>query len=191
MPETDGTNSCAYLSLGIINQLLKKNSENYKYEIEDIITNFPNKFNCYRDITKLADIYEAYDVLSKNKLLDFEFDFNEKMVDSDSLYSVEFQRKFLGALTNLVDISKSRESLAFGIIHVGIYIFTIAVDKNGLLRVFETHPIAKELGGEGTGAIISSRFPNFIYEWLIKRFKFSKCDPNITPFLVFVTSEKK
>ena len=65
IPDNDDTNACAFLSLGIVNQLKKKNkSENYKSLAESIIIDFPKKFNIYRDENMLADVYEAYSILS-------------------------------------------------------------------------------------------------------------------------------
>ena len=39
----------------------------------------------------LADVYEAYNILSKNDLLDFFFVFFENLVDNDPIYSTQFQ----------------------------------------------------------------------------------------------------
>ena len=61
----DGTNTCVFLSLGILNQLTKKKSEDYKSLIESVIIDFPKKFNIYRDKNMLADVCEAYNILSK------------------------------------------------------------------------------------------------------------------------------
>ena len=43
----------------------------------------------------LADVYEAYNILSKNDLLDFFFEFFENLVDNDPIYSTKFQKKIL------------------------------------------------------------------------------------------------
>ena len=65
IPDKDGTNACAFLSLGIVNQLTKSKSEDYKSLTESVIIEFPKNFNIYQDKNMLADV--------KNDLLDFSF----------------------------------------------------------------------------------------------------------------------
>ena len=91
IPDNDGTNACAFLSLGIVNRLIKNKSEDYKSLAESVIIYFPKKFNIYRDKNMLADVYEAYNILSKNDLLDFFFVFFENLVDNHPIYSTQFQ----------------------------------------------------------------------------------------------------
>ena len=88
MPHNDGTKACTFLSLGIVNQLRKNKSEDYKSLAESIIIDFLEKFNVYRDKNMLADVYEAYNILSKSELLDFSFKFLENLVDSDPIHSI-------------------------------------------------------------------------------------------------------
>ena len=88
VPHNDGTKACVFLSLGIVNQLTKNKSEDYKSLAESIIIDFPKKFNIYRDKNMLADVYEAYSILSKSELLDFSFEFLENLVDNDPIYSI-------------------------------------------------------------------------------------------------------
>ena len=47
IPDNDGTNVCAFLSLGIVNQLTKNKSDDYKSLTESAIIDFPKKFNIY------------------------------------------------------------------------------------------------------------------------------------------------
>ena len=47
----------------------------------------------------LADVYEAYNILSKNELLDFSFKFFENLVDNDLISSIQFQKKIIEALS--------------------------------------------------------------------------------------------
>ena len=49
IPDNDATNACAFLSLGIVNQMTKNKSEDYKSMAEYVIIDFPKKFNIYRD----------------------------------------------------------------------------------------------------------------------------------------------
>ena len=43
--DNDGTDACAFLSLGIVNQLTKNKSDDYKSLTESVIIDFPKKFN--------------------------------------------------------------------------------------------------------------------------------------------------
>ena len=65
IPDNDGTNACAFLLLGIVNQLTKNKSEDYKSLTESVIIEFSKNFNIYQDKNMLADV--------KNDLLDFSF----------------------------------------------------------------------------------------------------------------------
>ena len=81
-------------------ELLTKNKfEDHKSLAESIIIDFPKKFNIYRDKNMLADVYEAYNILSKNELFDFSFKFFENLVDNDPIYSIQFQKKIIEALS--------------------------------------------------------------------------------------------
>ena len=44
IPDNDGTDACAFLSLGIVNHLRKNKSDDYK-SLESVIIDFPKKFN--------------------------------------------------------------------------------------------------------------------------------------------------
>ena len=93
IPDNDGTNACRLLSLGIVNQLAKDKSNDYKSQTESVIIDFPRKCNIYRDKNMQADGYEAYNILFKNDLLDFPFELFENLVDSDPICSIQFQKK--------------------------------------------------------------------------------------------------
>ena len=84
-----------------MNQLTKNKSEDYKSLAEFIIIDFPKKFNIYRVKNMLADVYETYNILSKNQLHDFSFEFFENLVDNDPIYSIQFHKKIIEALSTL------------------------------------------------------------------------------------------
>ena len=74
-PDNEGTNSCTFLLLDIVNQLTKNKSEDYKSQAESLIIDFSKKFKIYRDKNMLADVYEAHNILSKNGLYDLSLTF--------------------------------------------------------------------------------------------------------------------
>ena len=52
VPQNDGTNSCAFLSIGVIDKMYEFSSsqkDTVISEITNVIANFPIKFNPYRD----------------------------------------------------------------------------------------------------------------------------------------------
>ena len=94
IPDNYGTNACSFLSLGIVNHFTK-------ILVESIIIDFSKNFNIYRDKNMPVDVYEAYNILSKNEWLDFYFEFFEYLVDNDPIYSIHFQKKTIEALPTL------------------------------------------------------------------------------------------
>ena len=93
IPDNGGSNVCAFLSLGLVNQLTKNKSEDYKSLTESVIIDFPKMFHMYQDKNILADVYESYNILSKNDLLDFSFKIFENLLDNDPIYNIQFQKK--------------------------------------------------------------------------------------------------
>ena len=93
IPDNDGTNAWEFLSQGIMNELTKSKSEDYKSLTESVIIDFPKTFHMYQDKNILADVYESYNILSKNDLLDFSFKIFENLLDNDPIYNIQFQKK--------------------------------------------------------------------------------------------------
>ena len=191
IPDNDGTNACVFLSLGIVNQLTKYKSEDYKSLAESVIIDFPKKVNIYQDKNMLADLYKAYNILSRNDLLDFSFEFFEHLVDNYPIYSIQFQKKVIEALSTLKNKGRLRRKNACSIFHASIYIFAICADYDQNIRVLNSRPTPTELGENDTGVVVSTKNLHFIYEWIIKRLRCSKRSKRVTPFLIFVDAEKR
>ena len=191
IPDNDGTNACVFLSLGIVNQLTKYKSEDYKSPAESVIIDFPKKVNKYQDKNMLANLYKAYNILSRNDLLDFSFEFFEHLVDNDPIYSIQFQKNVIEALSTLKNKGRLRRKNAYSIFHAGIYVFAICADYDQNIRVLNSRPTPTELGKNGTGVVVSTKNLHFIYEWIIKRLRCSKRSKSVTPFLIFVDAEKR
>ena len=126
--DTNGTNSCAFLSLGIVNQLTKSKSCRNKGRLGKINAKKKNK----KKIKKCMQHF-PYWHLYICKCTDY--------------------------------------------------------DQN--IRVFDSHPTPTERGRNGTGVVVTTKNPHFIYEWIIKRLRCSKCSASVTPFLIFVDAEKR
>ena len=102
----------------------------------------------------MPDIRKAYDILSKNNLLNYVFDFTEIFLDNYEVYSFELQSNFLQQLQTAKDSSIKRVESSFMVFHIGVYIFVISVLKSGGNIVYEMHPIGPELSGDENGIIV-------------------------------------
>ena len=81
----DGTNGCAFLAIGVIDNcssLSIFDPNILTNEITLTITEFPKKFNPDRNVQECVDIYEACSILNCNNLLEHTFTFTEKLVDN-------------------------------------------------------------------------------------------------------------
>ena len=60
LPKNDGTNSCSYLSLGIINHFIsdtyrKFEERKFVNEVQNIVEEYPKKFNPFRSVKSMPD----------------------------------------------------------------------------------------------------------------------------------------
>ena len=186
--QNDGTNACAFLALGIIDEFCNSNDidENCTADIENVIKSFPAKFNPMRNVEKLYDIEEAYDILLQSNLLKNRFTFNEDFLEKKEMFTMDMFVKLKGDLLKLMCKAKETESLQFGIIQADVYISSLAASPNGKLFVFETHPISIQSHGNGNGMIVVSNSRTELIQWLILRLENSGVASAATPFLITV-----
>ena len=178
VPQNDGTNSCAFLSTGIIDKLYEFSSfqqDTVISEITNVIINFPITF-----------LYEAYTILFKNHLLSHEMEFSEKLVDNNKLYSFEIQNELERELHKMKSSTISSNKACFSIFHAGIFISTIAALPPDKGVVIKTHKITESLGGNGNGIIVESSSIFDISQWTMKRLNESGLKKNSTPFFIAV-----
>ena len=112
IPETDGTNACTYLTLSIIDALSLQQGndvQEYKSSVTLTIIDFPKLFNRYHTINGVVDVYEAYELLSRNHLLKHNFEFIEISVDNEKVFSNEVQTKLSKELSSLVATAVKNE----------------------------------------------------------------------------------
>ena len=93
----------AKLCLGIIDRFSSEDLQAFDMErfaaiVESIILGFSREVNKVHDYSMMPDIREAYDILSKNKLLSHVFDFTKIFVYNYEVHSFELQSKFLQQL---------------------------------------------------------------------------------------------
>ena len=87
--KNDGTNSRAFISIGIIGNVLQVNIKSFVKELHmdlsvDSIINYPKSFNSFRDTARLYDTYGAYEILCSNYLLHNKFEFQEHLVENEA-----------------------------------------------------------------------------------------------------------
>ena len=172
VPQKNGTNPCAFLSIGIIDKMYEFSSfqkDAVISEITNVILNFPIKFNPYKNTYQFADVYQAYTILFKNQLLNREMEFSEKLADDNKLYSFEIQNELEQELLKMKCSTVSSSKACFNIFHAGLYIFTVATLTPDKVVVIETHKIAESLGGSGNGIIVESSAIFGISQWKMKR----------------------
>ena len=80
LPNSDGiTNSCRYSSLGITDHFIsgtdrKLEERKFVKNVQNIIEEFSKKFDRFRNVKSMPDVYDAYNVLPNNNLLKNQFD---------------------------------------------------------------------------------------------------------------------
>ena len=161
LPNNDGTNSCSYLSLGIIDHFIsdtyrKFEERKFVNDVQNIIEEFPKKFNPFRNVKSMPDVYDAYNLLSNNNLLKNKFEFVECFVDNYTIYGYELQKPFFRKSESLKSTATSNRKSTFSAFHASIYVFAMSAFPSGELLVFETHPINSALHRNGNGIIVNS-----------------------------------
>ena len=161
LPNNDGTNGCCYLSLGIIDHFISdtyRKFEERKFinELQNIIEEFPKKFNPFRNVKSMPDVYDANNLLSNNNLLKNKFEFVECFVDNYIIYGYELQKPFFRKLESLKSTATSNRKSTFSAFHASIYVFAMSAFPSGKLLVFETHLINSALHGNGNEIIVNS-----------------------------------
>ena len=86
----DGTNACAFLTIGIIDRLSDVDlKSDFKKEVEETISEFPNLFNPSRNVGSFYDIYEAYNILESHQLLKNKFVFQEDFLNKKNMFTLD------------------------------------------------------------------------------------------------------
>ena len=100
LPNNDGTNTCSYLSLGVMDHFIsdsyrKLEERKFVKDFQNIIEEFPKKFNPFRNVKSMPDVYITYNLLSNNNLLKNIFEFIECFVYNYAIYSYKLTNGFL------------------------------------------------------------------------------------------------
>ena len=207
-PKNDGTNACTFLALAICDKIFQSQNNDLQeltHFAEDLINELPEKINDGRNLSEHVEVLTAKEILSKKKCLSRDFDLQDEWKAGDhSVFSDQGEKEITESFSKTL---ADDEQIKVGIymcskfMHVqtqkkqliskGIncaeqedvnmaYGFTFMV---GVCRdycfLIDTHPISKELGGNGEGGILvktKDRTPDsckLITKWIIKRLRSS------------------
>ena len=187
----DFYSDCSYLCLGIIDHFIsdtyrKFDERKFVNDVQNIIEEFPKKFNPFRNVKSMPDVYDAYNLLSNNNLLKNKFEFVECFVDNYTIYSYELQKRFFKELESLKSTATSNSKSTFAVFHASIYVFAMSAFPSGELLVFETHPINSALHRNGNGIIVNSTSEYDISEWVMQRLQNANVSHSSIPHMVIV-----
>lgn len=172
----DATNCCAFLSIGICDQLLNNNElhgqktwEKVREVVENVICQLPSFVNEHRDVSSFYDAGEAYAIMSSKNMLHQQYEFSEECVSGNKVFSCSGRYELVKSLES----KASQGKMCFGIYTCSPYIFTVGIDNNALFLI-DTHPVNDELGGDGNGVILvtpdlSYRSCQLLIQWLLLR----------------------
>ena len=190
LPNNDGTKSCSYLSLRIMDHFISdtyKKFEERKFvkDLQNIIEEFPKKFNPFQNVKSMPDVYDAYNLLSNNNLLKNKLEFIECFVNNYTIYSYELQKQFFRELESLKSTASSNSKSTFVVFHASIYVFAMSVFPPGELLVFKTHAINSALHGNGNGIVVNST-REYISEWVMQRLQDANVSRSSIPHMMIV-----
>ena len=193
IPEDDGTNACAYLTLGTIDTLSLQQGndvQEYKSSVTSAMIDFPKSFNKYRTRNGMVDVYEAYELLSRNHLLKHNFEFIEILVDNENVFSNEVHTKLSKQLSSLAATAVENKIRQFAIVHADKYIFSVGAFPENKFIAFETHPIDAAVNGNGNGILVMSASGVEILQWIMQRLHHSNIKDSCTPFFIRVNCHR-
>lgn len=105
-PSNDGTNACAFISVGVAESILHDTKteaffENLPKAVEVTILSIPEEINEHRDMGKNYDILEAYEILRRQQLIRFPLQFSEELPYADGVFTYEGREKLFTKLCAL------------------------------------------------------------------------------------------
>ncbi|XP_028417369.1 uncharacterized protein LOC114541766 [Dendronephthya gigantea] len=196
-PVNDGTNCCAFLGLGICDQILHDIAEarevNWRRIIdisEHMINNLPLQLHGSRDLTSTYDVSEAYDILKSINLLTFSYELSEEFVKGKKVFSYGGREELMKSLGQ----KAASEKTCVGLYTCSPYTFVLGIHAESFFLV-DTHCIGSEVGGNGNGILITTKdcspsSCNVLTQWIIKRLKCSGIDGKEDQSLVWLTVEQ-
>ena len=189
-PVNDGTNACAFISVDVAARILHESVRNADFftdlpkDVEHTIWCLPEKINLHRDIGKMYDALEAYEILRQQEVIETSLAFSEELPFAEGVFSYEGREKLLSKLCALGDDS-------FVSVFTSVpFVLTIGC-HNGRPYVIDTHPNA-EPTGNGNGLILVGRENTAevwlsVCVWIWQRLNHGGVDPTTAQSLAVVT----
>ena len=105
-PSNEGTNACAFLSVGVAESILHDTEteaffENLPKAVEVTILSLPEEINEHRDMGKTYDILEAYEILRRQQIIKYPIEFSEELPYADGVFKYEGREKLFTKLCAL------------------------------------------------------------------------------------------
>ncbi|XP_066932674.1 uncharacterized protein [Clytia hemisphaerica] len=127
--DSDGTNACSFLSIGIVDKVVSLDHNSLSIEqlrslVTSVILDFPKELNKFRKISSMPDVLEAYKELCSHNLMTNQFDTSEKMINEFAgeinLYSRRCQQIISQSLEHLQKQAERSCKTQVAIVHVHI-----------------------------------------------------------------------
>ena len=153
---------------------------------EDVIKEFPEKVNEFRDPSKTYDTSEAKTILETNWHLSQQYELCEEFVSNSPVFSEAGIRELITALNNV-----PHNTIQHGIYTCPPYTFTVALHNESYFIV-DTYSVGKDVGGDGNGICVATydRSPRsccLICQWILKRLALSGVNGKMPQTLTWLT----
>ena len=193
MPINDGTNACAFLCIGVAENILQEIEtevffENLPTAVESIIWSLPEKINEHRDLGKYYDALEAYEILRRRELIESPLEFSEELPYAYGAFTKEGREKLFSKLCVL-------GADCFVAVYMSDPLVLTIGCHNGKPYVIDTHPIAPPAGnGNGLVLVGNNNTPEVwmsICVWLWQRLHHGGVSPTTAQSLAVVTLDPR
>ena len=187
MPINDGTNACAFLSIGVAESIIQKLEGEVFFEklpaaVESIIWSLPEKINERRNAL------EAYEILRRRELIKTLLQFSEELPYAFGVFTNEGREKLFSKLC------VPGTDCFVAVYTSGPLVLTIGC-HNGKPYVIDTHPVAPPAGnGNGIVLVGNKNTPEVwmsICLWLWQRLHHGRVSPTAAQSLAVVTLDPR
>ena len=193
MPINDGTNACAFLSIGVAESIIQKLEGEVFFEklpaaVESIIWSLPEKINEHRDMGNNYDVLEAYEILRRRELIKSPLEFSEELPYAYGVFTNEGREKLFSKLCVL-------GTDCFVAVYTSDPLVLTIGCHNGKPYVIDTHPVAPPAGnGNGIVLVGNKNTPEVwmsICVWLWQRLHHGGVSPTTAQSLAVVTLDPR
>ena len=153
--------------------------------VEKIIRTYPIQFNPFRNISRMYDVEEGYEIIRQAKLVKTKYALHQELV----IPHCDFTKNGCSALMQAVTkLEKEDAPVSVAIYTCGGYIFLIGCRRNHVFLV-DTHSIGAEGNGNGILKVYPSNDPATPFQlctWIWKTLQNSGVQAKALQSLVFL-----